>query len=115
METLDQTLVRTVLLLAGLALTFLVVILAWSVWGDKGNPRVHRARQRRQQLEKRADSEARLTSEVLASADTMGDMVADVRQGLRGQDRLEQRRRELERLTSGPVAGGGPPAPPPHP
>lgn len=78
------------------------------------NARVRTARKRRQRLERRADAEAKLTSEVLAAADLIGDVVADVRQGIAADARHDRHLRELERLRgiSRGAAGGGPePAP----
>lgn len=84
----------------------------------EGNPRLHRARQRRRRAEERADSEAKLTSEVLGSSDALADEVTDMRQRVRSEALIEQRQRERDRLAGGtPTAGavGGPPDPPPHP
>lgn len=88
----------------------------------RDNSRVRAARQRRQRLERRAEVAARLTSEVLASADALADELADTRQRLAAQDRLEQTQTEVTQLSGGGVPqvlpGGTPiiiPPPPPPP
>lgn len=128
MEPLEARLAIAGIVVAVLAIGFLIFLAIgmvrdfWGTRGRGGNARVRTARKRRQRLERRADAEAQLTGEVLASADTLVDEVADMRQRLAGQTRMNQRQLERDQLASqlaggipAAAAGGGPPAPPARP
>lgn len=123
MELLGVKLATAILVVAGLA--FLVIVVAWVLWKARGeNAQVHRARESRKRAERRADSEARLTSERLGNADALADEITDMRQRVGAEDRIEQRGRERDRLAeqlahgapaTGAAGGSLPPPPPPPP
>lgn len=126
MEPLEVRLAIAGLVVAVLAigiLIFLAIGVVQDLWGVRGeNARVHRARESRKRAERRADSEARLTSERLGNADALADEITDMRQRVGAEDRIGQRGRERDRLaeqlargTPATGAGGGPPAAPARP
>ena len=118
MTSLETSLVIAGLVLAGVAILFLIVVVLspWLHWG--ADPELRAIRKEREENERSAGKAAVTAAEQMASASALGRKVRHVQRGIIAQARTDQHHSELGALTGGLPGGGaigGPPPPPTHP
>lgn len=118
MSPLETSLAVAGLVLAGVAIIFLIVIGLPQLLNRGGDAELQSIRKEREENERSSDKAAMKAVEQVASASSLGREVRHIRRQLAAEARQAQHQRELDTLTGGLLGGGaagGPPPPPAHP